>query len=395
MNSFLGPDQTWLLLAIVVGCGAASIALEQKWSWGARIGGPVLALLLPMVLSNLRLIPWEAPVYDVVDDYLVPVAIPLLLLQADVRRIVRESGSLFVAFHLAALGSLLGAVLAMGLFRTLVERAPELAGIMAASYIGGSVNFVAVRATYQVPAALGNPLIVADNFIMAMMFAVLIVFAGAGWMRRRYPHPHSLEGDRVDPRELNARHWRPKEIALLDLAQALALAVALAATGMATTRWAKGQVASPILLSLIANPFVSITLLTALVSTVARRWTSRIRGADELGMLFLYLFFVVLGVRADFVQVVRNVPILFLFCLVIAGTNLAVTLAVGRWFRLNLEELLLSVNATLGGAPSAAAMAISRGWSNLVLPGLLVGIWGYVIGTPLGILVVEALKRWP
>jgi uncharacterized membrane protein len=119
----------------------------------------------------------------VVDDYLVPVAIPLLLLQADVRRIVRESGSLFVAFHLAALGSLLGAVLAMGLFRTLVERAPELAGIMAASYIGGSVNFVAVRATYQVPAALGNPLIVADNFIMAMMFAVLIVFAGAGWMR--------------------------------------------------------------------------------------------------------------------------------------------------------------------------------------------------------------------
>jgi uncharacterized membrane protein len=104
---------------------------------------------------------------------------------------------------------------------------------------------------------------------------------------------------------------------------------------------------------------------------------------------------VVLGVRADFVQVVRNVPILFLFCLVIAGTNLAVTLAVGRWFRLNLEELLLSVNATLGGAPSAAAMAISRGWSNLVLPGLLVGIWGYVIGTPLGILVVEALKRWP
>lgn len=68
-------------------------------------------------------------------------------------------------------------------------------------------------------------------------------------------------------------------------------------------------------------------------------------------------------------QVVRNVPILFLFCLVIAGTNLAVTSAIGRLFRLNLEELLLSVNATLGGAPSAAAMAISRGWSNLVLRG--------------------------
>ena len=59
----------------------------------------------------------------------------------------------------------------------------------------------------------------------------------------------------------------------------------------------------------------------------------------------------------------------------------------------NLEELLLSVNATLGGAPSAAAMAISRGWANLVLPGLLAGIWGYVIGTFVGIIVTEALKR--
>ena len=56
-------------------------------------------------------------------------------------------------------------------------------------------------------------------------------------------------------------------------------------------------------------------------------------------------------------------------------------------------EWLVSVNVTLGGPPSAAAMAIAKGWSGLVLPGLLVGIWGYIIGTSLGILMAEMLMR--
>jgi uncharacterized membrane protein len=81
------------------------------------------------------------------------------------------------------------------------------------------------------------------------------------------------------------------------------------------------------------------------------------------------------------------------FCGIIGLVNLAFTLAAGKLLRLNLEELLVAVNANLGGAPSAAAMAISAGWPRLVLPGILVGIWGYVIGTPLGIMVVEMVRR--
>ncbi|MFP6896412.1 MAG: DUF819 family protein [Roseibacillus sp.] len=58
-----------------------------------------------------------------------------------------------------------------------------------------------------------------------------------------------------------------------------------------------------------------------------------------------------------------------------------------------LEELVIAINANLGGPPSAAAMAISAGWPRLVLPGILIGIWGYVIGTPVGILIVEWCLR--
>ncbi|MCC7375890.1 MAG: DUF819 family protein [Verrucomicrobiales bacterium] len=393
MRHLIASDQTWLLVAFVLAGATASIWIEQRSRWGARLGGPVLALGIAMILSNARILPLEAPVYDVVDDYLVPMAIPLLLLKANLRRILKETGPTFAAFHVATAGSLIGALVAGFLFHGTVARIAEVSGIMAASYIGGAVNFVAVRNTYEVPAELSNPLIVADNFIMAAFFATLILLAGSRWMRRRFRHPHSIAGDATDPAELNAKYWRPKEISLLDVAQALAFAGAIAGVAITLTRAVKLAIPPGVVQSMVANPYVLITFITVAATTIGHAWTDRIRGAEELGMYLLYLFFFVLGVRADLWEVIRNVPALFGVCLVIATINLVFTLTVGRLLGMNLEDLLLSVNATLGGAPSAAAMAISRGWSGLVLPGLLVGIWGYVIGTTLGIVVTETLRR--
>lgn len=406
MSSLITPDNAWFLWACIVAGAAVSIWLEQTRQWAARLSGPVVALLVGMLLSNLpllpgdkpgagwrSLLPFDAPTYDVVDGYLVPIAIPLLLFRANLLRILRETGSMFRCFHIATMGTVLGAFVAGFLFKGRFAQVPEITGIMAASYIGGGVNFIAVKQSFGVSDNLTNPLLVADNFIMAGMFAALLVLAGSRWCRRFFPHPHSIEGDREDVTALAAKHWRRKEVSLLDIARALAIAVVVAAAAKLLTGLLAAAIPSPLWRSLVANPFLLITLFTVGISTIFHRTLEKTEGAEDLGMFLLYLFFFVIGLRADFVEVARNVPVLFLFCLVMAVTNLAFTLAAGKLLGQNLEELLLSVNATLGGAPSAAAMAISRGWSRLVLPGLLAGIWGYIIGTFAGIAVAEALRR--
>jgi len=393
VNSLIAADNAWPIWALIVTGVAVCIHLEQTFRWAARLSGPVLALLIGMLLSKSRLMPTDSPSYDLVDDYLVPVAIPLLLFRANLARIFRGTGSMFLAFHVAAVGTIIGAFLAAFLFRGSFPRVAEVAGIMTGSYIGGGVNFVALKNNYQVGAELANPLLVADNFIMAGMFALLLVMAGSRFFRRLYPHPHSAAGDQADARALAADYWKRKEIALRDIAQALAVAFAVTAAAMLLARLLKSQTDSKLLLSLFGSPFVLITFFTVTLTTLFHRWTESIHGAEELGAYLLYLFFFVIGLRADFWAVVRNVPVLFGFCAVMAVTNLVFTLGVGKLLRLNLEELLLSVNATLGGAPSAAAMAVSTGWSKLVLPGVLAAIWGYIIGTFCGIGVTETLLR--
>lgn len=394
LKPLISPGDTWTLWALIVSGVAIAIYLEQTYKWAAKVSGPVLALVAAMILSNLKITPTVSPVYGIVGDYFVPIAIPLLLMRADIRRIIRTTGTTFIAFHVSVLGTIVGAFVAAFLFRGAFEQLPEVTGIMTASYSGGSVNFFAVKSSFDVSENLTNPLLVADNFIMAAMFAVLLVLSGTRFILKRFPHPHTLDAS-DDPNEsLAAQHWRAKEISLLDIAKCLAFAILIATVSHKLAALISTAPLPALVLAVAGNTYVLITFLSVAAATLFHKHIEKVGGSEELGAYMLYTFFFVIGLPADLATVIFNVPVMFAFCLAMAVVNLIVTLGLGKLLKLNLEELLMCVNATLGGPPSAAAMAIAKGWDRLILPGLLVGIWGYAIGTFLGVLVGEILRTW-
>lgn len=405
MPSLIPADNYAALWALIAGGTATAIWLEQRFRWAARLSAPVLALLIAMVLSNTHIVPADSPAYDFVGDWLVPLALPLLLFRANLREILRTGGRMFVVFHVSTVGTLIGTALAVWALRGRIGSpdTEHAAGMMAASYIGGAVNFLALKASYHVRESVSNPLIVADNFVMAGVFVMLLGIAANRWFRNRFPHPHSVDADSAAAGNLAAQHWQRKGIALLDVAFAFAFAfavVGIAATVGRFTQSIFGDTTGAaawrqMLAVLCTNRFVLITSVTLIAATVLARPLAKVNGPDEFGAYLLALFLFTIGLPADLRSVFVNAPIYFVFCGIIALTNVAFTLTVGKLLRMNLEELLLAVNANLGGAPSAAAMAVSAGWPRLVLPGLLVGIWGYVIGTPIGVAVVEFLIRAP
>jgi uncharacterized membrane protein len=392
--SLIAPGETWTIWAVILLGAALSIYLEQTYRWAARISGAVLVMLGGMLLSNLKILPIQSPVYDTVNDYLVPVALPLLLFRANALQIVRSTGRMFLAFHVATVGTVLGAFAAALLLSHVVPSTPEAAGIMTASYVGGAVNFFAVKESFGVSADLTGPLIVADSVIMTAGFGLLLILPGLKFFRRHYPHPHTQDADLDQNRLLAAEYWKRKEISLLDIAKALAVAVTIATVAHQCAALIRDNgPPTPLTQSVAGNPYVWITELSLLAATFFPNFLGKIGGAEELGAYLLFVFFFVIGVPANLSAVIWNSPALFGLCLVMAGMNIGFTLVVGKLLRMDLEDLLLSCNATLGGPANAAAMAIAKGWPKLVLPGVLVGIWGYVIGTFLGVLVVTALRQ--
>ncbi|RLA25642.1 MAG: hypothetical protein DRQ63_09410, partial [Gammaproteobacteria bacterium] len=93
----IGPEQDFALWAILIAAAAFGFWCE-RFPWGRKYSGVMWLMAMTFVLANLRIIPSTAPAYDAVWNYLVPIAIPLLLFEADLKRIVRESGPTLIAF---------------------------------------------------------------------------------------------------------------------------------------------------------------------------------------------------------------------------------------------------------------------------------------------------------
>ena len=101
-------DQTFALAAVIMLITAFGLWAERQ-RWGQKLGGSLLLLALSMLASNLGLIPYSAPLYGTIAGVLVPMAIPLLLMRADFRTIVGESGPVLLAFLIAAAVTVVGA----------------------------------------------------------------------------------------------------------------------------------------------------------------------------------------------------------------------------------------------------------------------------------------------
>ena len=395
-TSIISPDNTWALWSIIIGGATLSILLEQKYKWASTVSGAIIALVLAMVLSNFGIIPTAAPTYDVVWGYVVPLAIPLLLMKCDMRKIGKESGRILILFLIGSVGTTIGAFVA---YYTLRGHIPEIAGVasmITGTYIGGTVNFAALASAFDVSGTVISATTVADNLLMALYFFVLISIPSIGFFRKHFKHPYVDKMEQIKAEGGNeniaSSYWKPKEIALKDIACAVATTVIIVTLSKAIASLfasviPQTNVALTMLNSLLGNDYLIITTISMICATGAPKIFGEIAGTQEIGTFFIYLFFFVIGVPASLVEIVRNSPLLLVFCAIVVIINMLIEFIFGKLLRFNLEDIILASNANIGGPTTAVAMAISKGWVELVGPIMLVGTLGYVIGTYFGTFV--------
>lgn len=399
------PEDTWALWTFLIVAASLSIYLEQRYKWASKISGAVIALIFGLAATNLRIIPTDSPVWDNVWSYILPLAVTLLLFQADLRKILKESGRMFGIFNISALGTIIGAVIATLLFGVFIPEYFKAVGMMTGSYIGGGVNFVALSKVFEASENLIGTLTVADNLNMAIAFIVLLAIPSWAFFRKKYAHPYEDEvesmeknNQEIETKTKAAMYWKRKEISLLDIATNLAMAFVIVFISVKFTTWVKSVIPSDatgfmfILRLVFGQIYLIIPILTLFLATTFPNWLPKIPGSNEIGMFMIYLFFVVIGIPASLYEIITKAPILLAFCLVIAFINIIFTLGLGKVFKYSVEECVLASNANLGGPSTAAGMAIAKGWTKLIVPAILVGIWGYIIGNYLGTFIGYLVK---
>lgn len=402
-NSLISADNTWALWAILTGISALSIWLEQKYDWANKITGCVLALIGAMILSNLRIIPVDAPTYDAVWDYVVPLAIPLLLYGANIRKIWKESGKLLIVYLISGIGTIIGAIIAFIALKNYIPELYKVAAMMTGTYTGGSVNLVAMADAFEAGGELVSTSVVADNLLMALYFFVLVAIPTMNFFLDKYNHPII---DKIENEESTgesetkaAQFWDAKEISLKDIAFAVAISFIIVAVSSNLANLLAdiiptGNLALDLLNGLLGNQYLIMTTITMILATYFSDFFSGIAGSQEIGTFLIYIFFTVIGVPASISLIVTKAPLLLVFCAIIVLINMLVTFLAGKVFKFNLEDMIVASNANIGGPTTAAALAIAKGWNALIVPSLLVGTLGYVIGNYYGIIVGNLLQMF-
>ena len=375
--TFIAEGDIFGLSAVLIGLAWIGFAIDRTWL-GRKTSGAAWVIMGGVVLSNFRITPFESPVYDFVGEYLVPVAIPLLLFKADLRRIFRESGKVIITFSIAACSTVLGTVIGFYVL-DLGALGPKVAGVYASGWIGGSVNFVAVSKAVEMTADEFIVALSASNVVSIMALLTLIVAPSIGIVRKFVPS-RIMDGQISDD-VAEVTEEKAQATQLTHTSGALALSFVICA------------IAHHLSVALLIEQH-SILLVTVLVLVIANLFPAtmnKLKGDFDLGMLVMYIFFAAMGSATNATAFVDSGLILFFFGLIILVVHLMSVFLAAKLFKFDLAEAVVGSAAAFVGPAPTAAIAMTHGWKTLVTPGILCGIFGYIIGTFIGVILTAIL----
>lgn len=379
------------LCAVIAAATALAFWLDWRFAALGKVGASLLAIVFGALLSNTGAVPASSPVYDAVLGPVTSLAIAWLLLSVNLGDLKKAGLPMVGAFGVAVAGTTLGAFAATAVYQAhFGDDTWRLAAAMTGTYSGGSVNFISVGRAVGLSGPLFAGATAADNVVTGLWLAATLMLPV--WLRRFYrpattpPAPSASRASAPAPSGSANRHqhhpyFAPEGVSAARTAGLFAAGLAL----LVASEWLGRAVPSvPAILWLT-------TLALLLGHTPLFREAP---GAMQLGAVGLHFFFVLIGVLSRFSEIAAvGLEVLF-FTLIVVGVHGVFVFGVGKLLRLDMGSIAVASQASVGGPSSALAVAVSREWRHLVLPGVVVGLLGYAVGTYLGLGVGYVLRGW-
>lgn len=389
MDSFISPDSHVVLFLMGTGAAALGIYSELK-KWFGKLSVILVTMISMSLLSMAGVVPVASnpnikiDVYEMVFSYFIPISIPMLLFSTNITKIIKESGKLLVAYIIGAIGIVIGCFIAYS-FIDLGEDSGNTAGVIAATLVGGSVNFIAAAKILNFST---NPLFTAtiavDNFVSNLYTLFLFLTPSIIFLSRFFvkPKQENLE----DMKDVQQEKEFP--ITLERIAVSLFIAALIAALGSMT--------APPLQNLLQTDLNLSLLLITIFAVVAANLFPKHLIALEKtsfsLGMWMMYVFLAVIGAATNLEQILSIGPSVLLFYITIMLFHFVFLVSLAKLFKPDVYEVVVSSAANIMGPSVAAPMAASMGRKKLVTPGILVGILGYVIGTFIGVSIAMYLS---
>ncbi|MAL09963.1 MAG: hypothetical protein CMF74_09895 [Maricaulis sp.] len=378
-----------------------------------RIFPPLLlCYFLPSLLTTFGIAdPDASQLYYVASRYLLPAALVLLVVSADLPATLRLGPKALIMFFTGTLGVVVGGPLAL-LLASAIN--PDLLGgsgpeevwrgmaTVAGSWIGGAANQTAIREIFDVGPEVFSVWVAVDVLVANVWLAILLFLAA-----RRKQMDKALRADVSAIDDLQARaeayeaqHARIPETRDLIIIGAVAfgavaiahffsgliapgfsdMAASIRAEALETGRSPQGF--GLIVAESLASGFfwlvaIATAIGVALSFTPARKLQAV--GAMKTGSVFIYILVATVGLHMD-ITAIGEYWQFFLIGLLWIAIHAALMLGVAFLIRAPIFFVAVGSQANIGGAASAPVVA-SAFSPSLAPVGALLAVVGYIVGT--------------
>lgn len=385
-----------LLSLVIVGATALGFWLHRRVKALATVGATLLVIIFGALMSNFGIVTDDpaSPVLRVVSGPITSLGIIWLLLSVHLSDLKLAGSRMLIAFGIAAVGTALGALCGGLIFAaTYGDMTWRLAATLTGTYTGGSLNFAAVGRWSELPPDFYTAATAADNLVTGLWMGATLGLPLL--LGRFYPTPipqppagESLGG--AAHQEMKHPFFSPARLSVLNLAGLLALGLAILWLSEQIPGWlGKGSENEGVLARVPS--ILWLTSIALIVGHVPK--FTKLEGTMQLGNFSLHLFFVYIGILSNVERIKEVGWAILWFTMTVVLIHGVFTFVVGRLARIDIGTLAVASQAAIGGPTSALAVAVSRRWPALVLPGMMVGLLGYAAGTYAGIGVGLFLRR--
>ena len=376
---------TALYIIYLLGTPLLLMNLARRWRWIDRVSPMTLLYIIGIAVANsIGTSATTSSINDMVGNIAIPLAIPLMLLGCDIRRISWRNASRVLISGLVAV--LVVSVGGYFLFRH-GPHDTEFAKVCAVAtgmYTGGIPNVGAIAKGVGLEGE--NYLYLTSYDLIATgLYLIFIVFAGKIVFRRLLPYGRAGATSTRPQPDLNPTLFPFDREHRKGSFLAIGTAVAIAAVSLVLAKLAGGDDG--------VNMTVLILALTTLA--IAASLTKPMRkqqGSFDIGLYLVYLFCFTIANSCDIRQMSLSGSLnIFGYVMFVIFVSIVLQIIMARLLKIDGDTVMVSSVALINSPPFVPMAAALLGNKDVIVTGISIGLIGYMLGNYLGIAVFNLL----
>lgn len=356
-----------------------------------KIGAVLICYVVGMIFGQIFINDYNANIPDILSTIMIPLALPMLLFELNIRSWKKVAGKAFLSMILAVGCLIIAIVVGFYLFRDSIDEANKIGGLLAGVYTGGTPNLASIKAALGVSDEIYIAVNTVDMIICAFYVLFLISFAKKLLGKFLLPFPHKIE----TPEEINEEKRVIKR--LKSWLSYVSFPNVLAAFGVSILI---ALIGAGIGFGLIKNEAIQMAVIILTITTLAIiasniKAVKKIRGSFDVGMYLILIFSIAVASMANFDTITKSfLPLMGYITIGVFGT-LILHIISCKIFKIDVDTMMVTSAALICSPPFVPVVSAAIKNKEVLMSGLTVGIIGYAVGNYLGVFISYFLGILP